>query len=237
MNKFPSLLTCNWYSVQCDEGHPVCRNCVKSKRECLGYDPVFRPQPAPSAIQPAPNPAPSLVVNPQDPPSSYPAAPPGYVPASSQPFAPSVQSDSSTQSHDQVNRTGAEPSVEGSDTMSAMASVQDAVDGSLSQTAGTPSATAPSIARPPSGQFGKQGSLSSRAVVQNILRLTDLQIKSKFRTCSPSKAFLLPLHIPLSPFNKPVWTRSRPSTFTRMRPRSTASWKRVGSGIRVCLSS
>lgn len=165
VNKIPSLLTCNWCSVQCDEGHPVCRNCVKSKRECLGYDPVFRPQPAPSAIQPAPNPAPSLVVNPQDPPSSYPAAPPGYVPASSQPFAPSVQSDSSAQSHEQLNRTGAEPSVEGSDTMSAMASVQDAVDGSLSQTAGTPSATAPSIARPPSGQFGKQGWFSSTTVV------------------------------------------------------------------------
>ncbi|OJJ02682.1 hypothetical protein ASPVEDRAFT_132934 [Aspergillus versicolor CBS 583.65] len=45
----------------CDEGHPVCRNCVKSKRECLGYDPVFK-QPTPSAIQPAPNPQPSLNV-------------------------------------------------------------------------------------------------------------------------------------------------------------------------------
>ncbi|KAJ5505722.1 hypothetical protein N7453_004679 [Penicillium expansum] len=46
----------------CDEAHPVCRNCVKSKRECLGYDPVFRTQAStPSAIQPAPNPPPSLV--------------------------------------------------------------------------------------------------------------------------------------------------------------------------------
>ena len=75
---------------------------MKSKRECLGYDPVFRPTAsAPSAIQPAPNPPPSLVVNPQGPPAaaastapSYPSAPPGYMPASSQPFAPSLHSES-----------------------------------------------------------------------------------------------------------------------------------------------
>ncbi|OOQ91019.1 putative C6 finger domain protein [Penicillium brasilianum] len=102
-------LTCRKRRIKCDEGHPVCRNCVKSKRECLGYDPVFRPQAsAPSAIQPAPNPqAPSLVVNPQGPPvpsaPSYPSAPPGYMPASSQPFAPSLHSESpsaSTDHHD-----------------------------------------------------------------------------------------------------------------------------------------
>ncbi|KAL4798581.1 hypothetical protein BDV19DRAFT_376786 [Aspergillus venezuelensis] len=54
-------LTCRKRRIKCDEGHPVCRNCVKSKRECLGYDPVFK-QPTPSAIQPAPNPQPSLNV-------------------------------------------------------------------------------------------------------------------------------------------------------------------------------
>lgn len=91
--------------LQCDEGHPVCRNCVKSKRECLGYDPVFRPTAsAPSAIQPAPNPPPSLVVNPQGPPVAaaplYPSAPPGYMPASSQPFAPSLHSESPSTSTD-----------------------------------------------------------------------------------------------------------------------------------------
>lgn len=91
--------------AKCDEGHPVCRNCVKSKRECLGYDPVFRPQAtAPSAIQPAPNPPPSLVVKPQGaPPQSslaYPSAPPGYMPASSQPFAPAIQSESPSTSTD-----------------------------------------------------------------------------------------------------------------------------------------
>ncbi|KAJ5088440.1 hypothetical protein N7456_012056 [Penicillium angulare] len=98
-------LTCRKRRIKCDEGHPVCRNCVKSKRECLGYDPVFRPTAsAPSAIQPAPNPPPSLVVNPQGPPASstpsYPSAPPGYMPASSQPFAPSLQSESPSTSTD-----------------------------------------------------------------------------------------------------------------------------------------
>ena len=98
--------------TQCDEGHPVCRNCVKSKRECLGYDPVFRPQAStPSAIQPAaPNPPPSLVVNPQGSPASsapsYPSAPPGYVPATSQPYAPALQSQSPSTSVDQYD-TGA----------------------------------------------------------------------------------------------------------------------------------
>jgi hypothetical protein len=33
---------------QCDETHPTCNNCKKSKRDCLGYDPVFnRSQPGP----------------------------------------------------------------------------------------------------------------------------------------------------------------------------------------------
>ncbi|KAJ5934940.1 transcriptional regulator family: Fungal Specific TF [Penicillium verhagenii] len=98
-------LTCRKRRIKCDEGHPVCRNCVKSKRECLGYDPVFRPTAsAPSAIQPAPNPPPSLIVNHQGPPVAaaplYPSAPPGYMPASSQPFAPSLQSESPSTSTD-----------------------------------------------------------------------------------------------------------------------------------------
>ncbi|KAJ5138606.1 uncharacterized protein N7515_003454 [Penicillium bovifimosum] len=102
-------LTCRKRRIKCDEAHPVCRNCVKSKRECLGYDPVFRTQAStPSAIQPAPNPPPSLVVNPQGPSTSsapsypsYPSAPPGYMPASSQPFAPSLHSESPSASTDQ----------------------------------------------------------------------------------------------------------------------------------------
>ncbi|KAJ5722149.1 transcriptional regulator family: Fungal Specific TF [Penicillium malachiteum] len=111
-------LTCRKRRIKCDEGHPVCRNCVKSKRECLGYDPVFRPTAsAPSAIQPAPNPPPSLVVNPQGPPAtsapSYPSAPPGYMPASSQPFAPSLHSESpSTSTDHQIDhRTSVDTSI------------------------------------------------------------------------------------------------------------------------------
>lgn len=29
---------------QCDETHPTCNNCKKSKRDCAGYDPIFKPQ-------------------------------------------------------------------------------------------------------------------------------------------------------------------------------------------------
>jgi hypothetical protein len=39
---------------QCDEGRPECRNCMKSKRVCQGYDPVFQSQ-APHSIHPAPS--------------------------------------------------------------------------------------------------------------------------------------------------------------------------------------
>jgi white-opaque regulator 2 len=151
----------------------VCRNCVKSKRECLGYDPVFRQQPGPSDIRPAANSQPALVVNPQENHNPYPSAPPGYVPASAQPFAPSVQSDSSVQSFDQPGNgngnntnTGSrqgpvEPSIEGSDTMSMMASLQDTVDGSLSQPMGTPDLSTPALL-PFSGQVSRQGMLSMK---------------------------------------------------------------------------
>ncbi|KUL91446.1 hypothetical protein ZTR_01770 [Talaromyces verruculosus] len=164
-------------SGPCDEGHPVCRNCVKSKRECLGYDPGFRPQPAPSDIRPASNtPQPSLVVNPQENHNNnnnpYPSAPPGYIPASAQPFAPSVQSDSSIQSFDQSNnnRQGpAQPSVEESDTMSVMASVQDTIDGSMSQPVGTPDLSTPAL-MPLSGQVGQVGR-QEKVKIQDLLAL------------------------------------------------------------------
>ncbi|KAF4466900.1 hypothetical protein FALBO_6259, partial [Fusarium albosuccineum] len=45
-------------SLTCDETHPTCNNCKKSKRECLGYDPIFRQQAggqSSSNIQPAPS--------------------------------------------------------------------------------------------------------------------------------------------------------------------------------------
>ncbi|KAM6537075.1 hypothetical protein FALCPG4_003030 [Fusarium falciforme] len=51
-------LTCRKRRIKCDETHPTCNNCKKSKRECLGYDPIFRQQPggqSSSNIQPAPS--------------------------------------------------------------------------------------------------------------------------------------------------------------------------------------
>lgn len=53
-------LTCRKRRIKCDEQHPACRNCQKSKRECLGYDPIFKQAPGPTAIQPAPSSAPSV---------------------------------------------------------------------------------------------------------------------------------------------------------------------------------
>ncbi|EMT61745.1 Putative transcriptional regulatory protein C15D4.02 [Fusarium odoratissimum] len=51
-------LTCRKRRIKCDETHPTCNNCKKSKRECLGYDPIFRQQAggqSSSNIQPAPS--------------------------------------------------------------------------------------------------------------------------------------------------------------------------------------
>ncbi|WYZ35284.1 hypothetical protein EsH8_I_001560 [Colletotrichum jinshuiense] len=90
-------LTCRKRRIKCDEAHPSCNNCKKSKRECLGYDPIFKQQPGPSAIQPAPNaqrvPTPTVPSVPSSvPPTvptvpSTPAAPPVPVPvASSNPY-------------------------------------------------------------------------------------------------------------------------------------------------------
>ncbi|KAK2606152.1 hypothetical protein QQS21_003435 [Conoideocrella luteorostrata] len=48
---------------KCDETHPTCNNCKKSKRDCLGYDPIFRQQPGAqlnSQIQPAPTSQPTV---------------------------------------------------------------------------------------------------------------------------------------------------------------------------------
>ncbi|KAK4121623.1 hypothetical protein N657DRAFT_577165 [Parathielavia appendiculata] len=48
-------LTCRKRRIKCDEGKPTCNNCKKSKRECMGYDPIFKQQHGPAAIQPAPS--------------------------------------------------------------------------------------------------------------------------------------------------------------------------------------
>lgn len=85
-------------NAQCDEAHPTCRNCQKSKRECLGYDPIFKQQPGPAQIQPAPNSAPSQHSStppvpaqaPPPPPNYQSQVPQGYAPASSAGYAPAA---------------------------------------------------------------------------------------------------------------------------------------------------
>ncbi|KAJ9143014.1 Transcriptional regulatory protein moc3 [Pleurostoma richardsiae] len=46
-------LTCRKRRIKCDETHPTCNNCKKSKRECLGYDPIFKQPQSQATIQPA----------------------------------------------------------------------------------------------------------------------------------------------------------------------------------------
>ncbi|KAJ4300639.1 hypothetical protein N0V88_003324 [Collariella sp. IMI 366227] len=47
--------TCRHRRIKCDEGQPTCGNCAKSRRDCAGYDPVFRQhRQGSTAIQPAP---------------------------------------------------------------------------------------------------------------------------------------------------------------------------------------
>lgn len=36
-------LTCRKRRIKCDEQHPICKNCAKSERICLGYDPILGP--------------------------------------------------------------------------------------------------------------------------------------------------------------------------------------------------
>ncbi|KAF1814250.1 hypothetical protein P152DRAFT_265434 [Eremomyces bilateralis CBS 781.70] len=45
-------LTCRKRRIKCDEAHPFCNNCKKSKRDCLGYDPMFKST-IPANLQPA----------------------------------------------------------------------------------------------------------------------------------------------------------------------------------------
>lgn len=90
-------LTCRKRRIKCDEGHPACRNCQKSKRECLGYDPIFKAQTSPQTIQPAPGIFPPPPPHQQQPqqqqvkhephmssePQRYSNIPQGYMPAAS----------------------------------------------------------------------------------------------------------------------------------------------------------
>lgn len=75
--------------MQCDEGQPTCRNCQKSKRECLGYDPIFKPQSGPSSIQPA-----LKLAQPESPASSQSYNAPSLVQAQSHSQSHSTATDS-----------------------------------------------------------------------------------------------------------------------------------------------
>ncbi|KAE9966710.1 hypothetical protein EG327_011739 [Venturia inaequalis] len=86
-------LTCRKRRIKCDEQHPACRNCQKSKRECLGYDPIFKQQSGPQQLQPAPSASPSSTSSTlaahSAPPPNYPPVQSSYPPQSSSGYAPS----------------------------------------------------------------------------------------------------------------------------------------------------
>lgn len=73
----------------------MCRNCQKSKRDCLGYDPIFKQQAGPAPLQPAPNSAPAPHSTAPAPvptalasaPYNQSPVPQGYAPASSAGYA------------------------------------------------------------------------------------------------------------------------------------------------------
>jgi hypothetical protein len=45
-------MTCRKRRIKCDESLPICKNCTKSRRNCLGY-PVFKTQTGQPSLQPA----------------------------------------------------------------------------------------------------------------------------------------------------------------------------------------
>ncbi|KAL5396520.1 hypothetical protein PMIN02_003128 [Paraphaeosphaeria minitans] len=115
-------LTCRKRRIKCDEAHPVCRNCQKSKRECLGYDPIFKQQPGPANLQPAPNttqhqPSVPATSPPASASSQYsPQVPQGYAPASTVGYAPAASTASSTPSHhDNFNNSAIDPALAATD--------------------------------------------------------------------------------------------------------------------------
>jgi len=106
------LLTFCATVIQCDEGQPTCRNCVKSKRECLGYDPMFKTQVGPSNIQPAPNSTPTDTPTNS---ASFPTPPPGYSAAASSSHPRSASADSPTSSSEAYEYGAAiDPALNGS---------------------------------------------------------------------------------------------------------------------------
>ena len=114
----------------------------------MGYDPgSSKPQASSQSIQQTRNSSPSLVVNPQDP-EPHSGVPAGYTPATSQNFAPSLESDSpreSAEQHDQVSII--DPSIQGIPP-SDVAGLQIDVDGSAKPQVNAPPA-APAAPAPP----------------------------------------------------------------------------------------
>ncbi|KAF2639768.1 hypothetical protein P280DRAFT_47831 [Massarina eburnea CBS 473.64] len=114
-------LTCRKRRIKCDEAHPVCRNCQKSKRDCLGYDPIFKQQPGPTQIQPAPNSTPHQAPVPAPAPttsSSYAAqVPQGYAPAAAAGYAPPPPQPAPghPQQHDSFNTSAIDPALAATD--------------------------------------------------------------------------------------------------------------------------
>ncbi|KAK2791150.1 hypothetical protein FQN52_005106 [Onygenales sp. PD_12] len=108
-------LTCRKRRIKCDERHPVCRNCEKSKRECLGYDPVFRQQPGPAVLQPAASQQPSLLVSPQGTPSyiSAQSQVPGSQSFAQQPLPTTTVSSSSPSTNQFDYGAAIDPALEG----------------------------------------------------------------------------------------------------------------------------
>ncbi|KAF2651918.1 hypothetical protein K491DRAFT_74937 [Lophiostoma macrostomum CBS 122681] len=111
-------LTCRKRRIKCDEAHPVCRNCQKSKRDCLGYDPIFKQQPGPTQIQPAPNSTTHQTSIPaSSPPTTAPYSgqvPQGYAPAAAgyghPPSAPGANPP-----HENFNNSAIDPALAATD--------------------------------------------------------------------------------------------------------------------------
>jgi hypothetical protein len=97
----------------------MCRNCQKSKRECMGYDPIFKQQPGPAQIQPAPNSAPHQVSVPAPtPPTSAPygsQVPQGYAPAGSTGYPPPPPQAGGHSGHENFNGSAIDPALAAAD--------------------------------------------------------------------------------------------------------------------------
>ena len=98
----------------------------------MGYDPIFKAQPGPAAIQPAPSSAPSMQPTSATA-SPYPPPPQGYMPAVTQPYAPSLTAGAASpgSSVEPYDYTAAiDPALEGAGASSQMQVSSSLYDGS-----------------------------------------------------------------------------------------------------------